>query len=402
MPVRTHLSLLALSAAAVTVGCGTSTNINAEGGAGAPAAAAAAVTVTTAAAVEQPIKRFIRVTGTLMAQEEAEVAAETAGRVEATPIERGTRVAAGASLIRVAATETSAQLAEAQANAAQIAARLGMANGQDFAIDRVPEVVNAKAAHYLAQTEFDRIKTLLDQKVVSQAEFDQRRTQAEAAQHQYEIARNAAEQQFQALQAARARVSLAKKALDDTSVRAPFDGLVAQRLVSVGDYVTRGTKVATVVRINPLRVELTVPEQFVSEVAPGRPVALQVDAYRDRTFVGEVKYVSPALRAETRALIVEAIVPNPTAELKPGFFATAQIEQAGQHPGVLVPASFVQTSGGTSRVFVLNGDRVEERLVTTGQASGDLIEITSGMKKGETVAQSSRGPLVDGALVARK
>jgi RND family efflux transporter MFP subunit len=195
---------------------------------------------------------------------------------------------------------------------------------------------------------------------------------------------------------------VARKALADTTVRAPFDGIVGQRLVSVGDYVTRGTKVATVVRANPLRVELTVPEQFVSEVAPGRPVRLQVDAYRDRTFVGQVRYVSPALSADTRALIVEAVVPNPSGELKPGFFATAQIEQAQRKPGILVPAGAVQTVSGTARVFVINGARAEERLVTTGQVVGDRIEVTNGLKAGEQVATGNLAQLVDGASVTAK
>jgi RND family efflux transporter MFP subunit len=396
MSVRSLLPLLVLLAASAA-GCGSSANTRAEA-----ADAPQAVAVDTATAIEMPIARFIRVSGTLVAQEDAEVAAETAGRVVATPVERGTRVGAGAELVRLAAAETDAQVKEAEANAAQIEARLGIRDGQPLAMDRVPEVVNAKAAADLAQTEFDRIRTLLDQKVVSQAEYDQRRTQAEAARQQYEIARNAAEQQFQALQAARARVTMARKALADTTVRAPFDGIVGQRLVSVGDYVTRGTKVATVVRANPLRVELTVPEQFVSEVAPGRPVRLQVDAYRDRTFVGQVRYVSPALSADTRALIVEAVVPNPSGELKPGFFATAQIEQAQRKPGILVPAGAVQTVSGTARVFVINGARAEERLVTTGQVVGDRIEVTNGLKAGEQVATGNLAQLVDGASVTAK
>jgi multidrug efflux pump subunit AcrA (membrane-fusion protein) len=396
-PFLMTASLVAIAAAAFATGCGSSAKTRSDA-----APAAAAVPVDATEAIEQPIARFIRVTGTLAAQEDAEVAAETSGRVIATPVELGTRVAAGAELIRLAASETEAQLKEAEANAAQIEARLGLRDGSRFAIDRVPEVVNAKASAELAQTEFDRIRTLLDQKVVSQAEFDQRRTQADAARQQYEIARNAAEQQFQALQAAQARVALARKALADTVVRAPFDGIVGQRLVSVGDYVTRGTKVATVVRANPLRLELTVPEQFVSEVAPGRPVLLQVDAYRTRTFTGQVRYVSPALRAESRALMVEAVVPNPGGELKPGFFATAQIEQAQHKPGVLVPSTAVQVVSGTARVFVLKGDRVEERIVTTGQPVGDLIEVTSGLTRGETIATTNLGQLMDGALVARR
>ena len=153
---------------------------------------------------------------------------------------------------------------EAEANAAQIEARLGITAEAPFNANAVPEVQNAKASFDLAQSEFDRIRSLLDQKVVSQSEFEQRRTQLEAMRQQYEAAKNGAAQQFQSLQAARARVALARKALADTVVRAPFAGLVAERLVSVGDYVTRGMKVAVVVRVNPLRAELTVPEQFIS------------------------------------------------------------------------------------------------------------------------------------------
>jgi multidrug resistance efflux pump len=147
-----------------------------------------------------------------------------------------------------------------------------MSEGRPFDVNAVPEVQTAKASFDLAQNEFNRIKSLLDQRVVSQSEFEQRRTQMEATRQQYEAARNGAAQQYQALMGARARVSLAHKSVSDTTVRAPFSGLVAERLVSVGDYVTKGMKVAVVVRVTRLRVQLTVPEQFVSAVKAGAPV----------------------------------------------------------------------------------------------------------------------------------
>jgi len=361
--------------------------------------ARAPIEVAAVAATEQPIARFIRATGTLMAEEQAEVAAETAGRVVAAPIERGAHVNEGSEMIRLSPTETDAQLKEAEANAAQIEARLGLGSSGAFDVNAVPEVQNAKAAYELAQSEFNRIKSLLDQRVVSASEFDQRRTQMEATRQQYEAAKNGAAQQYQSLQAARARVSLARKALADTSVRAPFTGVVAQRLVSLGDYVTRGMKVAVVVRVNPLRVQLTVPEQAVSAIAVGQPVNFDVDAYAGRQFLGTVKYVSPALEANQRALKVEATVPNAAGELKPGLFATARIEQPKKVPGVLVPAASVQTTAGTSRVFVVAGDHVEERVVTTGQPVGDLIEITNGVKAGERVATKNVAKLADGSKV---
>ena len=363
------------------------------------ATAPAAIAVAPATAVEQPIARYIRATGTLMAEEQADVAAETAGRVVAAPVERGVQVSQGAELVRLSATETEAQLKEAQANAAQIEARLGLTAGGSFDVNAVPEVQNAKASYELAQSELARITSLLDQKVVSQSEYDQRRTQMEAARQQHESAKNGAAQQYQSLQSALARVALARKAFTDTVVRAPFNGVVAQRLVSVGGYVTKGMKVAVVVRVNPLRVQLTIPEQFISTIRVGQPVGFVVDAYPGRQFEGRVKYVSPALQADQRALTVEAVVPNATGDLKPGLFATARIEQQAQTAGVVVPAVAVQTSGGTSRVFVVNGDRVEERVVSIGQPVGDAIEITTGLKAGERVATTNVAQLVDGSLI---
>jgi RND family efflux transporter MFP subunit len=363
------------------------------------ATAPALVSVSPAAAVEQPIARFIRVTGSLTAEEQAEVAAETAGRVTGTPVERGTPVTPGTELIRISPVETEASLKEAEANAAQIEARLALSSDGAFDIDKVPEVANAKANLGLAQADFERIEKLLAERVVSQAEYDQRKAAIEAARQQYESAKNAGRQQYQALQGARARVTLAQKAVSDTVVRAPFAGIVGQRMVSKGDYVTKGMKVVEVVRVTPLRVQLTVPEQFVSEVGVGQPVTLTVDAYAGRTFEGKVQYVSPALRADQRALTVEAVVPNEKAELKPGMFATASIQQANKTTGVLVPASAIQTIGGTSRVYVVNSDRVEERVVTTGQKLDPLVEIVNGLKSGERVATTNVSKLIDGMKV---
>jgi RND family efflux transporter MFP subunit len=385
-----------LVSAAVAAGCGSAN------GASSPEAKAvnpAAVVVSVATAAEQPITRFIRVTGTLAAEEQADVAAETQGRVVATPVERGSRVGEGADLIRIAPAEASAQAAEAEANAAQIESRLALGEGGTFDIERVPEVANAKATLSLSQGDFDRAKMLFDKKLLSQADYDKASAQLEVSRRQHDIARNSATQQYQSLLAARARVSLARKALADTVVRAPFAGVVGERLVSVGDYVTRGTKVASVLRINPLRLQLTVPQQFSVEVGVGRAVSLEVDTAPGKTYTGQVRYVSPALQTDSRTLIVEAVVANADGALKPGTFATARIQQVTDTPGILAPAAAIRTVSGTSRVFVVAGGRVEERLVTTGQTVGDLVEITTGLKAGEQVATSNLTQLVDGVAV---
>ena len=358
-----------------------------------------AVAIHVAQVESQPIDRFLRVTGSLAADEQADVAAETAGRVIGTPVERGTRVTAGTVLIRVSATEADASVREAEANAAQLEARLGLANLQAFDPVRVPDVLNAKASLDWAEAEFGRIKSLLDQKVVSQAEYEQRLTQVQAARQQYQSALNGAQQSFRSLQAARARVDLARKSAADTVVRAPFTGIVAERLVSTGDYVTRGMKVATVVRIDPVRVELTVPEQYLSLVKAGQHVRLTVDAYPGEVFTAKVRFVSPALKKDQRALMVEAVAENADNRLKPGLFATALLQQPAIAPALLVPASAVETVAGTSRVYVVAGAKVEERIVTIGEKVGDRLELATGVKAGERVAANPRGKLSDGIRV---
>lgn len=385
-----------LLAAAVLAGL----SFGCTGGSSSPAAdEPEPVRVDVVRAEERPVVRYVTVTGTLTAEEQAEVAAEIAGRVVSTPVERGTAVAAGSALVRIDGAEAEAQAREAEANAAQIQARLGQPAGEAFDIDRVPEVASAAASRDLAEREFERARTLFDQQLVPAAEYEQRRAQAENARRQYDVARNAAEQQRQALAAALARVALARKAVEDTVVRAPFAGLVGERLVSVGDYVTRGTKVASVVRINPLRVQLTVPAQYIASVGSGQSVALTVDGFPGETFPGEVRYLSPAVDAASRALLVEASVPNGSGRLRPGLFVSARIEQAVPTPGVLVPSAAVRTVAGTSRVFVVAGDRVEERIVTLGQTVGPLVEAATGLQAGEPVATGPLAQLADGTRI---
>ncbi len=388
----TFLILAALTAA----GCG-------AGAAGerAVAADAAAVPIAATPVVEEAIARFIEVTGSLTAEESADVAAEIAGRIVATPVERGSRVGSGGELVRIAATEVDAQAREAAANAAQIEARLGIAGGAPFEVARVPEVAGAHAARLLARTDFERARTLHASQLMSQAEFDQRSAQLENAERQYDVAVNGAEQQYQSLLGARARVTVAQKAVADTVVRAPFAGVVGERFVSTGDFVTRGTRVASVMRVDPLRVELTVPAQYISAVAAGGDVTFQVDAYPGQVFTGQVRYVSPSVTAETRALVVEAI----GAERRGAPEARASSPRRGsrrrrRRPACWCPPPPCARWPGTARVFVVSGDRVEERVVMVGQTVGPRIEITSGLTAGEQVATSGVESLADGVRVA--
>jgi RND family efflux transporter MFP subunit len=128
-------------------------------------------------------------------------------------------------------------------------------------------------------------------------------------------------------------------------------------------------------------------------------VRLTVDAYPNEEFAATVKYVSPALRSDQRALTVEAVAQNKDGRLKPGLFATALVRQPDAAPALLVPASAVETIAGTSRVYVVKDNRADARIVTTGEKVDTKVELTSGVAKGEVVATEPKGRISDGQAV---
>jgi RND family efflux transporter MFP subunit len=140
----------------------------------------------------------------------------------------------------------------------------------------------------------------------------------------------------------------------------------------------------------------------VSVIRVGQPVRLTVDAYPGEEFEATIRFVSPALRSDQRALTIEAIAPNADGRLKPGLFATALVRRGDAAPGLLVPETSVETVAGTSRVYIVKDGRIEERIVTLGETVGQDVEITSGVSEGDIVAHEPKGRLADGRAVTVK
>jgi RND family efflux transporter MFP subunit len=183
------------------------------------------------------------------------------------------------------------------------------------------------------------------------------------------------------------------------TVYAPISGYVSDRPADVGEYVSTSSKVATVVRTNPMRVRIDVPEQAISNVRPGQSVSVSVSDYPDRSFAGRVARVSPNVSAQSRTLTVEAEVENGESLLKPGQFATVRVLMSQSDPATLVPARAVRTDNGTSRLYVVKDGVAHERLVATGQVEGDLIEVKGNIAADELVATSNVEQLADGVPV---
>ncbi len=285
-------------------------------------------------------------------------------------------------------------------------AKIGLRPGQKFIPENVPEVASARAALNLAEKNLQRYEKLIESGDVSRAQYDQQRSQRDQLREQYQVAIHQAQQNYAAVanakaavDAAQSQVGLAKRSLDYAIVISPISGVVSERTVNLGEYVSPQQKVATVVNMNPVRVRIDIPEQAIPRVRVGESVSVRVSAYPDRNFAGHIARVSPNVSATSRTLTVEAEVQNPSGELKPGQFATVRILQPQSEPAVLVPQRALRQVSGATYVFVIKNGRAEQRLVQTGQIEGDLVEINSGVAADEIVATTNVEQLSDGASV---
>lgn len=350
--------------------------------------------------VERKLPPTLETSGTLDADETSEVAASVGGVVTKVAVDVGARVKKGDILVQLDPRDPALRVSAANAQAGQALAKLGIKPGEKFDPEKVPEVVAAKQAMDLAVTDAERTKSLFDNGSISAAQWDQTRTRAEQAKAQYDAAVNGARQAWAALLGAQSQSGLAQKAVADTSIRAPFDGGIAERRISEGEYAQPGRVVVVVVRDRPLRLRIDVPEVDAAKVTVGSEVTLTVAAFPGRVFKGVIKRVAASLKTQSRSLPVEAEIPNDDGVLKPGFFAHAAIDLGGDDvTALLVPRSAVGTSGSASRVFVRSGNRVVERIVAIGREIDGLVEVRGALQPTDEIATDSLDALSDGAEI---
>ncbi|MCP3100797.1 efflux RND transporter periplasmic adaptor subunit [Myxococcus sp. K15C18031901] len=320
-----------------------------------------AIHVDTVTVEAHPMPRALPLTGSLVSNQKSDVAANASGVVIKTFVERGTFVKAGQPLVQLDTRNAVLSQAEARAN-------LG----------------NAQAQQELARSQCERYQKLLDKGAISRDEWEKISSQCKASTGTAE--------------AARARVELAQKTLGDAIVRAPFAGMVDERSVSVGEYVQPNSKVAHVVELDPLRIQLLVGEADIQQIQEGQQVAFDVSAFPRQVFTGTVKYIGPTVRADSRDLVVEAVVDNPDRKLRPGMFATAHL-QLTEHALPSVPKATLVVDGETTRLFTVVEGHIEERVVQTGPERDGRVAVVEGVKPGERVV-SQPGPQVkDGTPV---
>jgi membrane fusion protein (multidrug efflux system) len=311
----------------------------------------------------EDLENRVTAVGELVAPQHAEISAEVDGRVTEIHLVEGGAVLAGQALLELDPAKRRLELAAARARVSEAVARVDNARRQ---VRRQREL---KAQSISSQSTLDGVETAL------------RLAEAQLA-------------------AARADLGVDSRALEEATVRAPFDGIVVERLVSLGEYVQIGKSLVEIVSLNPIEVSFRVAEVDSSFVRTGQQVDVHVAPYPDRSFAAAVTMISPTIDPQTRTLRVKAALDNSEGLLRPGLFARADLGLS-VHEGVAVIASsaVLQRVDG-SVVFVLAaGDHVERRVVQLGNFQEGRVEVTDGLREGDRALVRGHADLVDGQQV---
>ena len=427
------LGLAAAALAIWTSACGSSkpaetTSIGAAQATVAPKTAS----VTVAKALVKAVAAAVESTGSFVARDVSDVGPQAAGRVIETPVDVGDFVKQGQVIARLENRDAQlrleqAQAAEAQAEAAvrQAQSRIGLGGGEQFNPSNVPEVLSAKSAldsanaqARLAEADAKRYEALVNTGDVSKSAYEKIRTQADTAsaqansvRQQYEATLNGARQNYQGVMNAQAslngfktQTAIALKAVEDTLIRAPFPGYISARPIAAGQYVALTSKIATVMRIQPIRLELQVQESNASRIKSGVVVEAGVPSFPDRIFKGTVTAVNPAIDPNSRSFTVVAEFANNDTALKPGMFAKSRILLAGTTQGIFVPRSAVVTDATTnsSQVFFVRDGKARVAVVQLGIADGELVQILTGIAADATIVLDNLKDLYDGETLTTK
>lgn len=325
----------------------------------------------------------LRVTGTLTADAQSSVASNVNGIVAEVRVDRGSVVKKHDVLVQLDATDAQNRLTEGLALVDELKAKLTFGDGSEvFVPDEQPAVKLALANLALATSRKNRAEALAAQNAISVDECEQARSESECAVQRHRQAMQEARQNHQAYLTAVARLAALRKSVADTTIVAPFDGLVVEKHATVGEQVAGGfvaSKVITLARINPLRVLVTVPQQNVGQVNQGQKLQFQVDSYPDRVFQGEVRYISPAVTSDTRSLLVEAVADNSDGTLRPGLFVTGALELPEQQIEMWVPVAVIQRSGEVAMAYVVRDGIARGQIVSLGEEREGKVQIRSGL-----------------------
>ena len=299
----------------------------------------------------QAVTDAVRATGRIEAIQAVELRPDEQGRVTQLLFEEGQYVSRGAPLVKI-----------------------------DDAMLRA-QAERARADRDLATQQLERSRRLREQNASAPADLER----AEAA-----------------ARAAAASLALLELQIERTTVRAPFAGVVGQRFVSVGDYVTSASKLLTLQTVDPQRAVIEVPERHAVRLRRGQWLDFTVAAEPDRTFRGQVDFIDPVVQDANRTILVKARTPNPDRLLRPGMFIEARLATAVRAGAVVVPEDAVQPQRTANIVWAVAGGKASRRIVQLGVRSAGVVEVLSGVEPGELVVVGGLERMNEGMPLAPK
>jgi RND family efflux transporter MFP subunit len=359
--------------------------------------AAVAREVRLARVTPSTFEQVIEIAGTLAADEQVTLATKVAGRLAVIEVDLASPVKQGQLIAQIETTDYEFGVQQAQAALGQARAQLGLpvsGSSDRVNVDSTAIVRQAEATLQEARVNEARFARLAGEGLTPQAELDAARATLVRAEASLQTAREEVRLREAQMRQRESELRIARQRLEDTAIRSPLDGFVQARRANKGEYLAAGAPVAEVVRINPLRLRLAVPEREATGLRSGQTVRVRVGgqmpgadgADGQGEYQGIVARLAPSLDAQSRSLLIEADIENP-GTLRPGNFVQARII-VGERSVPAVPQSAIVTFAGLQKVIVVEDGKAVERPVTTGEAQGDLIEIVSGVSAGEAVVEA--------------
>src|SRR5712671_4164065 len=360
--------------------------------------------VTLAQATTINLPRVLPVTGTLSPQEELVLGFQVAGRLLELKAEAGDRCEQDQQLAALDHRDFELEVQRAQAAVTTARMKLGLVDEVTPAqldLEATATVREARAVLADARLARDRLQELVAQNLRAQSDLDAAVAAFEVAQSRVQRAHDDVRTWLGALQQSIVELEISKKRRQDAVISAPWPGKVALRQGTAGQFLAAGAPVFTLLRIDPLRLRLLVPERMSHEVLLGQNVLFTVDGEPAGEHQGKVVRTRPDIDRQSRTLLVEAEVENHDGSLRAGGFCRARIVVEERQEVVVVPRAAVLSFAGVDRVFVLKDGKASEQLVTLGRDAGELVEVVQGLPAGSAVIGEARG-LVAGTPVVVK
>lgn len=347
----------------------------------------------------ESVERVVEVSGPLAGMEEVTVSAEVDGRVEAIAADLGDRVEAGSPLVRLDRSELRLQVARAESEYLESLARLGIDDKELGSFDPTAqaEVRRTLADLEEARRNLERGEELLERNLLARGEVDTLRTRLRIAEAAYQQALESARSAFALAKGRRAALSLAQKKLRDATIASPIRGVVARRLVALGEYIRAGQAVAVVVMTDPLKLQAEIPEHYVGQIEAGMEVEIRAaGSFGHR---GKVSRVGPLVSGSSRTFPIEAIFEGGDERLMPGVFASGNIRLGADEEVFAIPETAVSSLAGVHKVFIAEEGVARERPITLLRKRGSDALVQGELENGDRLVLTGIARLYDGAEI---